>query len=199
MGCLFFPLHTLGAFPRTAQRSFDAIHGTNKLTDEGNLPAKKVSKTTSMLGLLHSVLLKLTLDAQVSLWQMHILSSHMQILPSKEESIKSVRLNSTLPKPPAEEKPKTLLKSWPSFGKRVNSLVGGFLSCDQGLRWQVAPVRSLKEMACLGECVQEKKSWALIWSKGLLWAITQHIKGDAERAKMTFLPCSWRLNENLTL
>lgn len=37
--CLF-PLHMLSASLPSAQHSFGAIHGTNKLTDEGNLPAK---------------------------------------------------------------------------------------------------------------------------------------------------------------
>lgn len=36
-----FPLHMLSASLPSAQHSFGAIRGTNKLTDEGNLPAKK--------------------------------------------------------------------------------------------------------------------------------------------------------------
>lgn len=80
----FFPLHTLSASLQTAQHSFDAIHGTNKLTDEGNLPAKeKCPRLPACLhyyplvvGLLHSVLLKLSFVCSrlLQLSRMHILS-----------------------------------------------------------------------------------------------------------------------------
>lgn len=50
-----FPLHMLSAFLQIAQHSFDSAYETNKLTDEGNLPAKEVSKTISMLTLSLSI------------------------------------------------------------------------------------------------------------------------------------------------
>lgn len=87
-GCLFFPLHMLSAFLQTAQHSFESVHGTNKLTHEGNLPVKEVSKTTSLGQLtLSSCWLAIQCASEVKLCLLQVdlalMNAHVQISSSK--------------------------------------------------------------------------------------------------------------------